>query len=130
MLHTGGKRSLYDRFDFPFGIHPRARQMVRANATAPPQRTNNRAMYGLPDPWDQGGAGSCEAFGCGRALLQFTQPVVPGFVPSFLDLYARARTLEGTPLTNDSGVYTRDMLKTLQQAAADYHAKQRERGPR
>jgi hypothetical protein len=40
-------------------------------------------------------------------------------MPSRLDLYARARMLEGVPLSVDSGVYTRDMLKVLAEGTYD-----------
>jgi C1A family cysteine protease len=97
----GGLRSLPDPRDH--------RLPARAGLLAPqyPQSADMRAR--LPGIWDQGELGSCEAHGCGRVLSS----MYSSFMPSRLAMYYKARLIEGT-VDEDSGAYTRDMLKVMQ----------------
>ena len=104
--HLGRRRDEADPRDHRFAV-------AHANAMAAPLPPSTDLTDALPACFDQSALGSCGA-NAGAGLLA---DLFPGFVASRLQIYFDARELEGTTST-DSGVQTRDVLKTLQQIGA------------
>ncbi len=76
----------------------------------------------MPTVRDQGDLGSCTA-NAGAVMAEFVRWKETGTRPSRfsrLDLYATTRELEGTPLSDDSGCYVRDVLKALTKSGVCY----------
>lgn len=67
-----------------------------------------------PPVWDQGWLGSCEAH-AGAARIAF---MYPGMIASRLAIYYAGRAIEGT-VNDDTGIYTRDLMKVLQSGVYD-----------
>lgn len=112
-FHLGGLRSLFDPRDHAFARHP----VAAVRAMPVPDFIDHRDK--LPEVWDQGQLGSCEAHGGPGAALPFWLPTMPTFMPSRLDAYARARLKGHIALSDDSGCYTRDMLKVMVEGLYD-----------
>lgn len=104
----GGRRSQRDDRDYRFSQHPRAMAMLEQPVA---RLADHRAT--LPAPWDQGQIGSCEAHGVPRAAIPYWWKTMPTFMPSRLAAYAWARQKGGILLANDTGCFTRDMLKVM-----------------
>jgi len=70
-----------------------------------------------PSVMDQGEIGCCTGCGTSRALktLLNIQKYPKPFQPSALYIYEKARFIEGTPVTDDSGAEIRDVFKALNQ---------------
>lgn len=112
--YLGGKRSHRDDRDFDFDMHPRAAAMASAPV---PRKVDHRPQ--LPPAWDQQTIGSCEAHGCPRSAMIWWTQTMPSFMPSRLAAYAWGRQKGNFPLYNDTGCYTRDMLKVMQDGLYD-----------
>jgi C1A family cysteine protease len=96
--------------------HHDTRDMLVGALHAPlPAHASTRPVY-APPVRDQGQLGSCVAnAACAVAGFLFrlkTGRVDPLF--SRLDLYATTREIEGTPLSEDSGCFVRDVFKAME----------------
>lgn len=103
----GWKRQSHDPRDFQFA--------AKAAAQAPPPVLSLRAK--MPAVRDQHDLGSCTA-NAGAVATEFClakQIGKPAAQLSRLDLYATTREIEGTPLSEDSGCYVRDVFKASHQ---------------
>jgi hypothetical protein len=107
-FYLGARKSLHDSRDHVFANHPHSAAMAAA-----PLKPVTDLRASMPAPWDQSYLGSCEAHGCPRAALPFWHKAVPTFMPSRLAAYAWAREKGNIPLSEDSGCFTRDMLKVM-----------------
>jgi len=99
---SGWKRQPYDPRDFKY-----------AAPSSAPAKTALSLRTQMPAVRDQGPIGSCTS-NAGVVATEFcitkqTGKKVP--LLSRLDLYATTRELEGTPLSEDSGAYVRDVFK-------------------
>jgi C1A family cysteine protease len=81
-----------------------------------PAKLSLRSSPFMPSVYDQMQLGSCVANSTG-SMFEFVlrKLGLVDFMPSRLFIYALGRALEGTPLTDDSGMEVRDGLKVLAQ---------------
>ena len=82
-----------------------------------PSKGSVRSLF-APPIRDQGEIGSCTANGGVEAagFISHIETGKPDPMFSRLDLYAITRTLEGTPLAEDSGCQVRDVYKAMAQS--------------
>ncbi len=112
----GWKRGHHDPRDFKLSSIPENPAM--AGEPALTLRSH------MPAVRDQGDLGSCTA-NAGVVAAEFARWKQTGTKPSRfsrLDLYAMTREVEGTPLTEDSGCYVRDVCKALAKYGVCYEA--------
>lgn len=85
-----------------------------ATGAALPAVCNELEQY-LPPVIDQMQVGMCTGCGTSRALKTLLNSIDYkwNFTPSALDIYAKVRTFEGQPLTNDSGASIADVMTVL-----------------
>lgn len=100
--HISGKRSSPDARDYHYA------RLVRVPLLSEPVAGQTDLRYKGPPTWDQGPLGSCEA----QAAARWLAYQYPDYMASRLDLYYRGRAYENN-LATDTGVQTRDMLKTM-----------------
>lgn len=103
---AGWHRDHYDPRDTVFMTSMRAEDL--------PSKGSVRTLF-APPIRDQGQIGSCTANGGVEAAGFISHTETGNGDPMFsrLDLYAITRTLEGTPLAEDSGCQVRDVFKAM-----------------
>lgn len=97
----------------PGHVDPRDLKMT-VSATPLPPSASVRKIY-QPPVRDQGELGSCTANAGSEAagFMIHCETTKPDPMFSRLDLYAITRTVEGTPLSEDSGCQVRDVFKSM-----------------